>query len=84
MPKQNDGKTNKEYAEGMQNTTKKWRTLTSICKWLPLDISQYMKQQQTANSDKVTATSRVSYLMHVDEHTKAFINKIARSLYTKI
>ena len=22
-PKQNDGKTNKEYAEGMQNTTKK-------------------------------------------------------------
>ena len=27
VPKQNHGKTNKEYAEDMQNTTKKWRTL---------------------------------------------------------
>ena len=70
MPKQNHGKTNKEYAESMQNTTKTWRTLTSICKQLPLDISQYMKQQKTANCDKVTATSRGSHLMHADKHTK--------------
>ena len=63
MPKQNHGKTNKEYAEGMQNTTK--ICLTSICKWLPLCVSQYMKQK-TANYDKVTATSRGSYLMRAD------------------
>ena len=49
-----------------------------ICKWLPLDISQYMKQQKTANSDKVTATSRVLYLVHADEHIKVFINKIEK------
>ena len=86
MPKQNHGKTNKEYAEGMQNTTKKWRTLTSISKWVPLCISQYMKQQKTANYDKVIATSWGSYHIHADEHTKVFINKIGktRSIYTKI
>ena len=27
VPKQNHGKTNNEYAEDMQNSTKKWRTL---------------------------------------------------------
>ena len=86
VPKQNHGKTNKECAEGMQNTTKKLRTLTSICKWIPLYISQYIKQQETANYDKVTATSRGSYFMHADEHTKVFINEIekTRSIYTKI
>ena len=52
-------------------------------------INQYMKQQKTTNYDKVTVTSRGSYLMYADEHTKAFINKInkiekARSIYTKI
>ena len=45
-----------------------------------------MKQQKTANYDKITATSNGLYLMHVDEHTKVFINKIekSRSIYTKI
>ena len=28
------------------------------------------------NNDKVTGTIRGSYLMHTDEHTKVFINKI--------
>ena len=83
MLKQSHGR---EYAEGMQNTTRRWRTLNSICKWLPLHISQYMKQQKTANYDIVTATNRGSYLMHADEQTNLFINKIekTRSIYTKI
>ena len=83
MLKQSHGR---EYAEGVQNTTRRWRTLNSICKWLPLYISQYMKQQKTANYDKVTATNRGSYLMHADEQTNVFINKIekTRSVYTKI
>ena len=43
--------------------------------------------KKTANYDKVTATSRGSYLMHADEqHAKVFINKIekTKSIYTKI
>ena len=42
-----------------------------------------MKQQKTGNYDKVTATSRGSYLLHTDEHIKVFINEIekARSIY---
>ena len=45
-----------------------------------------MKQKKPASYDKFTATSRGSYLMHADEHTKVFINKIekTRSIYTKI
>ena len=45
-----------------------------------------MKQQKIANYDKVTATSRGSYLMHADEHSKVFINEIekTRFIYTKI
>ena len=45
-----------------------------------------MKQQKTANYVKVTATNRGSYLMHADEQTNVFINKIekTRSIYTKI
>ena len=39
-----------------------------MCKWLPLYISHYMKQKQQI--------IRGSYLMHADEHTKVFINKI--------
>ena len=31
---------------------------------------------ERANNDKVTGTIRGSYLMHTDEHTKVFINKI--------
>ena len=31
---------------------------------------------ETTNNDKVTATIRGSYLMHTDEHTKVFMNKI--------
>ena len=45
-----------------------------------------MKQQKIANYDKVTATSRGSYLMHADEHSKVFINETekTRFIYTKI
>ena len=45
-----------------------------------------MKQKIPASYDKFTATSRGSYLMHVDELTKVFMNKIekTRSIYTKI
>ena len=38
------------------------------------------KTAETANYDKVITTIRGSYLMHADEHTKVFMNKI----YTKI
>ena len=38
-----------------------------------------MKQQKTANYDRVTATSRGSYLMHAHEHNKVFINKIEKT-----
>ena len=31
---------------------------------------------KAVNYDKVTATIRVSYLMHADEHTKVFMNKM--------
>ena len=31
---------------------------------------------ETTNNDKVIATIRGSYLMHADEHTKLFMNKI--------
>ena len=31
---------------------------------------------ETTNNDKVTATIKGSYLMHADEHTKLFMNKI--------
>ena len=43
-----------------------------------------MKQQKN-KFDKVTATSRGSYLMHADEHTKVFINEIEETgfIYTK-
>ena len=49
-------------------------------------MSQYMKQQKTTNYDKATVTSRGSYLMYTDEHTKLFINKTekTRTIYTKI
>ena len=45
-----------------------------------------MKQPKAANHDKVTASSRGSYLMHANEHTKVFMNKIenTRSIYAKI
>ena len=43
-----------------------------------------MKQQKNlANYDIVTATSRGSYLMDADEHTKVFINKIEKAIYKK-
>ena len=48
---------------------------TSICKWLPLYIREYIKTE-TANYDKVTTTIRGSYLMHADKHTKVFMSKI--------
>ena len=46
----------------------------------------FIETTKTANNDKVTATSRGSYLMHADGHTKVFINKIekTRFIYTKI
>ena len=40
---------------------------------------------ETANYDKVTGFIRGSYLMHTDEHTIVFMNKIEKAgLYIKI
>ena len=61
-PKQNHGKTSKKYAESMQNTTKKWRALTSICKWLSLYINNKHETPKTANHDKLLRLSEVNIL----------------------
>ena len=86
MPKQNYGKTNKEYVESMQNTTKKMKNPYQYTLNGYHCMSQYVKQQKTTNYDKATVTSRGSYLMYADEHTELFINKTgkARTIYTKI
>ena len=40
---------------------------------------------EAANYDKVTTAIRGSYLMHADEHTKVFMNKIEEpGLYIQI
>ena len=85
MPKQNHGKTNKEYAEGIQNTTKKNEELLLVCVNGYHCIILYMKQQQKAKYDIVTAISRGSCFMNANEHTKVFINKMEEttSVYTK-
>ena len=41
-----------------------------------MDTTVYKPVHKTANYDEVTTTMRGSYLMHPDEHTKVFLNKI--------
>ena len=72
----NYDKTNK-YAEGMQNITK----MKSPYQYIQMATTVYKpvnETTETANYGKVTGTIRGSYLMHADEHTKVFINKIEK------
>ena len=43
---------------------------------MPTTVHKPVHETKTAKYDKVTATIRGSYLMHTDEHTKVFMNKI--------
>ena len=80
----NYGKTNKEYAEGMQNTTKNEDLLLEHVNRYHC-ISQNMKQQKEQIMANSLELSEVRIFIYGDEHTKVFMNYIERtgSMYTK-
>ena len=72
----NYDKTNK-YAAGIQNITKMQSPYQNI-QMATTVYKPVHETTETANYGKATGTIKGSYLMHADEHTKVFMDKIEK------